>query len=239
MHLKNTIRTFLIFLRLDITKNIEYDRLTKVIMKRVLKENDNCVDVGCHKGEILDLMLRYAPKGKHFAFEPIPHLYKNLKTKYQNRVSVFPYALSDKEETSSFQLIENAPAYSGILPRKYEIKNPQIKEITVSLKKLDTLLINEKIDFIKIDVEGGEFAVLKGAEEILKKNKPYIIFEFGLGAGDYYGVKPVDIYQFLTQTIGLKISCLKDFVKHKKNLSFTQFQENFNSNTEYYFIAHQ
>jgi len=240
MRFKNIIRELLIFFHLDITKNLEYDRLTKMIMKRIIKNEDNCIDIGCHKGEILDLMLRYAPKGKHFAFEPIPYLYENLKEKYKAKTTVYPYALSNKEGESSFQLIKNAPAYSGILARKYELKNPDIEEIQVSLKKLDKVIPeNTKINFIKIDVEGGEFDVLKGAERILKENKPTVIFEFGLGAGDYYGVKPEDIYLFLTETIGLKISRLKDFIKNKTALDLEAFQEDFNTNAEYYFIAHQ
>ena len=240
MRFKNIIREILIFFHLDITKNLEYDRLTKMIMKRIIKKNDNCIDIGCHKGETLDLMLRYAPKGKHFAFEPIPYLYENLKKKYNKKATIFSYALANKEGDSSFQLIKNAPAYSGILARKYKLKNPDIEEINVSLKKLDQLIPkNITIHFIKIDVEGGEFDVLKGAEQTLKKDKPNIIFEFGLGAGDYYGVKPEDIYLFLTKTIELKISRLKDFIKNETSLSLEDFQKDFNTNTEYYFIAHQ
>src|SRR5690554_7788214 len=72
MAVKDILREILINLRLDLTKNLEYDRLTRAILKKFLKNNHNCIDVGCHKGEILDLMLTYSPQGKHYAFEPIP-----------------------------------------------------------------------------------------------------------------------------------------------------------------------
>ena len=78
---KDLIRKILKILHFDLTKNQQYDRATQQIMKRVIRSNSNCIDVGCHKGEMLDLMLKYAPKGNHFAFEPIPDYYKQLKQK--------------------------------------------------------------------------------------------------------------------------------------------------------------
>ena len=238
MTIKKILRSTLIFFHLDITKNLEYDRLTRMIMKNILATDSNCIDIGCHKGEILDLMLRYSPKGNHYAFEPIPYLYEELVKKYQNKAKVFPYALSDKNGKTSFQLVKNAPAYSGIKKRRYDIPNPEIEEIKVELKTLDHVVpLNEKIDFIKIDVEGGEFDVLKGAENIIKKNKPVIIFEFGKGASDYYGTTPLDIFNYITQELGLRIFTLKSYVKNKRSLSLADFENYFNSNREYYFVA--
>src|SRR5678816_318941 len=94
--IKDTIRKSLNALHLDLTKNLKYDRLTKEVIAQALKKNSNAIDVGCHKGEILDLILKYAPEGKHFAFEPIPDFYNALKIKYATRSEVFPFALSDK-----------------------------------------------------------------------------------------------------------------------------------------------
>ena len=56
-----------------------------------------------------------------------------------------------------------------------------IHKIKIKTTTLDEELINEKrVDLIKIDVEGGEFAVLKGSEKIINKFHPVIIFEHGL-----------------------------------------------------------
>ena len=77
--IKDTLREVLIFLHLDLTKNLKYDRLTKKILKKYLKKEYNCIDIGCHKGEILELMMHFSPEGKHYAFEPIPYLCKELK----------------------------------------------------------------------------------------------------------------------------------------------------------------
>ncbi len=239
MSIKNIIRSTLNVLHLDLTKNLEYDRLTKLIMKQVIKSDSNCIDVGCHKGEILDIILQYSPNGKHYGFEPLPFLFNKLTKKYKKKATILPFALSDKDGFSTFQYVKNAPAYSGIKKRKYDIDNPEIEEIKVELKKLDKIIpLNTKIDFIKIDVEGAELGVLKGSKELLKKFKPIIIFEFGLGASDFYGTSPLDIFNFLTKEIGLKISLLKSFLKKDSSLNLKEFEHYFDSNNEYYFVAH-
>ena len=238
MALKNIIKSSLNFLHLDVTKNLKYDRLTKKIMEKVIKADSNCIDVGCHKGEILQIIHHLAPKGKHFAFEPIPLFYNQLKINF-NTIEIYPYALADENKTTTFQYVKNAPAYSGIKKRKYAIGNPEIEEIEVEVKKLDDVIPNDvNIDFMKIDVEGAEFGVLKGAKNLLVKNKPYIIFEFGLGASDYYDTKPNDVYHLLVSEIGLNISSLGNWLKKKESLTSKEFEECFNSNCEYYFIAH-
>ncbi len=238
MNYKNIIRTFLNFLHLDLTKNLEYDRLTKSIMKQQIRANSNCIDVGCHKGEILDIMLKYSPNGKHYGFEPIPYLYNSLKEKYKNKSEILPYALADKSGNTTFQYVKNAPAYSGIKLRKYDIENPEIEEIEVEIKTLDEIIpSNLKVDFIKIDVEGAELGVLKGSRQILKKHKPTVIFEFGLGASDYYGTTPSDIFNLLSKEMGLQIYLLKSFLKNGDSLTLVEFEEYFNKNDEYYFIA--
>jgi FkbM family methyltransferase len=240
MDIKNTIRLLLNFLHLDLTQNLKYDRLTKLIMKKVIKNSSNCIDVGCHKGEILDDILKYAPNGKHFGFEPIPPMFNKLVENYKNKATILPYALSDKNGESTFQFVKNAPAYSGIIKRKYEVENAEIDEIKVELKKLDEVIPTDlSIDFIKIDVEGGEFDVLKGAIDLLKRNKPFVVFEFGLGASDFYGTKPEEIFNLLNKEIGLKISNLDSFIKDKPALEIEEFKTLYNTNKEYYFIAHK
>ncbi len=239
MDIKNIIRTALNLLHIDLTKNLEYDRLTAAIMKKVLKPDSNCVDVGCHKGEILMAMLKDAPRGKHFGFEPIPYLYQNLKKHFEGKATILPYALAEKNGTSTFQLVKNAPAYSGIKKRKYEVDNPDIEEIEVQLKKLDDVIPKStKINLIKIDVEGAELGVLKGAANLIERDKPYVIFEFGLGASDFYGTQPGDIYRFFS-TRGLAVSTLKTFIKKGNPLTLEEFIRLYQENKEYYFIAHQ
>ncbi len=240
MNIKSLLRAVLNFIHLDLTKNLEYDRLTKLIMRRVINNNSSSIDVGCHKGGILESILKYSPKGKHYAFEPIPYLFNHLEKKYKNKALIYPYALSDKAGESSFQLVKNAPAYSGIKKRKYDVANPDIEVIKVELQILDEIIPRDtKIDFIKIDVEGGEYGVLKGAKRVLKSSQPVVVFECGIGASDYYGTNPIDLYKFITEETGLRISTLKSYIKNNKALTLNDFDYYFKTNKEYYFVAHK
>lgn len=237
MEIKELIRNTLIFLHLDLSKNLKYDRLTKLIMKKLLKADSNCIDVGCHKGEILDMMLKYAPNGHHYAFEPIPYLFQELKKKFNGKATIYPYALSDETGSTSFNLVKNAPAYSGLKQRHYDIDKPDIEVINIEMETLDNLLGEKHIDFIKIDVEGGEFGVLKGAKKMLKASLPTILFECGKGASDYYGTQPADIFNYLNKEIGLKIYTLDQFIGKRQAMSQADFVDCFEKQTDYYFVA--
>ena len=237
--IKDKLRRLLNFLHLDLTKNLEYDRLTKMVLNVVVKKDSNTIDVGCHKGEILSILLNLAPEGKHFAFEPLPDYFRELQKKFGTKASIFPYALSEKSGTTNFQFVRNAPAFSGIKKRMYLTDNPGVEEIQVQMMCLDEVLPSDvKIDFIKIDVEGGELAVLKGGRNLIKKFRPYIIFEFGLGSSDFYGIDGKAMFDFLNLELEMNIATLKSFIKRGKPLSEAEFVDCFNSNSEYYFVAY-
>ncbi len=238
--LKEFIRRILIFLHFDVTKNIRYDRLTLMILDKVLSKNSNCIDIGCYKGEILQEFIKRSPEGKHVAFEPIPGFYKALKRKFKSKqLTIHNMALSDQLGMVTFNYVIDAPAYSGIKKRDYDGKNPDIELIEVKTDTLDHVLPPDySVDFIKIDVEGAEFNVLKGACNTLKKSKPVIIFEFGLGASDFYKVKPKQFYEFLAEECGYKIFVLDNFLKDESPLNMDDFINTYNAKKDYYFVAY-
>ena len=236
--IKDTIRKSLNALHLDLTKNLKYDRLTKEVIAKALNKNSNAIDVGCHKGEILDLILKHAPSGNHYAFEPIPDFYNSLKLKYDGRCSIYPFALSDSPGETAFNYVKNAPAYSGIKKRKYDVEKPDVEELHVKVETLDKIIPPDvKIDFIKIDVEGGEFGVLKGARNLLGRSRPVVVFECGLGASDFYGTKPEELFDYLDKECQYNILSLKNWLVKNQPYTREQFGECFNKNIEYYFVA--
>lgn len=236
--LKQFIKKILISLHIDLTKNIHYDRLTLNILDKVLKDNSNCIDIGCHKGEILEEILKRAPKGHHYAFEPIPIFYNALKAEFAaENITLSNIALSDKKGNATFNYVVDAPAYSGLQKREYKLKEPNIEELTVELNKLDDVLPKDyRVNFIKLDVEGAEFDVLKGAEKLMKNQSPTIIFEFGLGASDHYDVHPEEFFAFM-KNFNYDIFLLQDFIGDKSPLSEKRFLDIYKKNKEYYFIA--
>jgi FkbM family methyltransferase len=100
-------------------KNQVYDIQTIEVMKRILRRDSSCVDVGCHQGSVLKEMLRFAPEATHFAFEPLPAMYESLLETFAGlpNVHLYDYALSDTEGTTSFQHVISNPGYSGFRQR--------------------------------------------------------------------------------------------------------------------------
>jgi len=239
--MKQLLKKLLTSLHISLTRNQRYDAYTRKILEQILKPDSNAIDIGCHRGEILDLIIHFSPAGKKFGFEPIPEFYKFLETKYANDplVTISPKALYDNTGTTSFQHVLNEPAYSGIKKRRYDGKQVKINQITVATDLLDRNIPSDiPIDFIKIDVEGAELPVMRGGLETIRRCKPVIIFECGIGASDFYGTRPEQVYDLLNNDCKLKISCLRNFLDKEKSLSKQEFTHLFNTEKEYYFVAH-
>jgi FkbM family methyltransferase len=225
------------------SKSVMYDLQTIEVMKKGLYKYSNCIDIGCHLGTILRWMLQIATHGKHFAFEPVPQLYKYLSHAFQNRdnVSIYNIALSDKIGEAIFYQVSKDPGYSGFRKRRLNKRLQDVEEIVVKIDRLDNLIPkNVPINFIKIDVEGAELQVLSGAIEIIRRFNPLIIFEHGLGAADYYGTTPNDIYKLLVKDSGLKISLLKEWLinGNDDSLQKSEFASQYWEGTNYLFLAH-
>jgi FkbM family methyltransferase len=237
--MKELLKKILKSLPVDFTKNQQYDTQTKQVIARVCKPESVCIDIGCHKGEVLDLILKYSPASAHFGFEPIPDMYAALKEKYQGKpYRIYDYALSNVKGEVQFNYVVTNPAYSGIKKRQYDRADEKDTQITVKTEMLDALTANEKrIDLIKIDVEGGELLVLQGAKETIKRFKPVIIFEHGLGASDAYGATPELVFDLLTDC-GMKVSTMKRWLKKENNFSKEEFSKQYHERMNYYFIAY-
>jgi hypothetical protein len=79
--------------------------------------------------------------------------------------------------------------------------------------------------------------VLKGAKNLLVKNKPVILFECGKGASDYYGTDPLELFDFLNDIIGVRIFTLDSYIKDRRALSREGFEGCYEKNLEYYFVG--
>jgi FkbM family methyltransferase len=239
-YLPSGLKTVLKKLPVRFTKNQQYDYQTKKIINEVLNDTSNTIDVGCFRGEILDLFIDRAPNGNHFAIEPIPDNFKNLLEKYRshNRVKLFNMAASDTEGKSSFNHVISNPSYSGLKKRDYDLPNEVDQQITVDTNLLDNVIPKDlKIDLIKIDVEGAEYLVMQGAQKLIRQWKPIIIFEHGLGGSNHYGNGPNKVFEFL-KGCDLQISNLNAYIQKKSPISKEDFGNQYFKKLNYYFIAH-
>lgn len=223
-------------------QNQIYDDQTLTIMRQTLHSTSNCIDIGCHAGVFLDEILKISPHGSHYGFEPLPHLYASLKEKYRDHpnVAIHNTALSDTSGFAQFQHVVSNPGYSGLKKRRYDRPNEIIQTISVAMERLDDVVApNETISFIKIDVEGAEFQVLTGAKETIKRCRPVIIFEHGIGAADFYQTTPEMVFDLINLEFNLKCFTMEQWLNSNGtiNLSRASFCDEFRSGRNYYFMA--
>jgi FkbM family methyltransferase len=222
------------------TRNDVYDEQTVAIMRAVLRPDSNCVDIGCHRGDFLDQMLRIAPQGRHYAFEPLPDLFRRLERKYARRarVVVQELALSAASGVSTFHVNTDRPAYSGFRRRDYPSDQDRVEIIEVRTDRLDAVLPGEyRVDFMKVDVEGAELLVFEGAREHLRRDLPVVVFEHGLGSCEYYDSGPDKMFDLLAG-LGLGVSVLKGYLQGDRALTREEFERHVVRGINYYFVAH-
>lgn len=218
--------------------NAAYDEQAFAVMRRCLKRDSSCVDVGCHEGLVLKEMLRLAPAGTHYAFEPLPELYQGLLSGFPT-VRVFDVALSDSAGEATFQHVTSNPGYSGFRRRRYDRPDETVAEIRVRTARLDDLIPEtEVVALIKIDVEGAELQVLRGAAGTIRRCRPVVIFEHGSGGADCYGTTPEQVFDLLTVECGLQVSLMKCWLAGEGPLSREGFAAQFHERINYYFMAH-
>jgi FkbM family methyltransferase len=164
------------------------------VLDRIIHENSCCVDVGCHIGSALSDMLKRAPQGTHAAFEPIPTKAEWLRQRFPE-VTVFEVALAERSGEATFFVNTKLSGFSGLRRHGDEGEH---EALTVRTARLDEVLAHQRADFIKLDVEGGELAVLKGATEILARWRPRILFECTQSSLAAHGVEPAEIFGWLT-----------------------------------------
>lgn len=237
--MKKIIKDLIKKIPIAFTQNQKYDQQTKKVIQRCLKSNSNCIDVGCHEGEVLEIMLKHAPDGQHFGFEPIPEFFQNLEKKFPKNCQFHQIGLSNKKGTSTFNHVISNPGYSGIKKRRYDKPNEEDTSITINIDLLDNILPkNLKIDFVKIDVEGAEWLVMDGAKKTIKTHRPTIVFEHGIGGADIYGIRPEQVFELLNKECGLEISTMKNWLDKKSAFSKEEFVQQFEQQLNYYFIAY-
>ena len=208
-------------------------RQISLLLAFLLAQDSNCVDVGCHEGAFLREVLRLAPHGEHKAFEPLPHLASNLRAEFPS-VEVHEVALSSEAGTASFVHVVDLPGYSGLRKRTYPGEQ-SLEEVAVTTARLDDVLPQGYTpDLIKVDVEGAEELVLRGAIETLRRARPVVIFEHGAGAADHYGTTPEVIHELFEQ-VGLRIFDLDGQGPYSRE----GFAEEFHRNERWNFVAHR
>lgn len=156
---------------------IANDRLARILLERLCEKGRIFVDVGAHIGSVIGGALAHSKPSRVIAIEAVPEKAQALRQRFP-RAEIIGTAVSDHDDEVDFTVDLARPGYSSLNP---DVKS-QTKEwrvIRVRVTTLDAIVPHEGVGLIKIDVEGAELGVLRGAEAIVAASRPVIMFESG------------------------------------------------------------
>jgi len=191
------------------------------VTRRLVGRASNCIDIGCHLGSVLSLLIKLAPEGKHMAFEPVPRKASWLRRKFPE-VEVFEVALGDTPGKVKFFESLTRSSFSAFLPTG--VPEDVDRELIVDCERLDRYLPDDRsIAFIKLKAEGAEFLVLRGAVELIRRDHPSLIFQSLPGGVERFGDDRRRFFDFLTRELGYRIFLAADFLAGGGPLDWDRF----------------
>ena len=187
-----------------------YENHLRRFISAIVKPGMVCVDIGENVGFHAFLMRELTgPTGHIYAFEPNSEncrmLMLSKKENLADNFTVLPVALSDRLGAIAF-----SPAVGSNGSFMYGVDGDPILHpncTIVPTARMDDLLKVERLDFIKIDVEGAEPLALAGGEDLITRHRPVITSEFsaamielvsGTNGVDYLARRMRDNYRAFT-----------------------------------------
>jgi FkbM family methyltransferase len=182
---------------LYLKKSFEHDEIEFFKKRLAGRAAPVVLDVGANIGWHTINWARELPGGRVHAFEPTPKtlelLRRNIAQNGLRNVEVVPLAVSDKSGSAKFYECED-DAYNSLQDTKLK---KVIRSSDVTVTTLDEYAAESKLDsvaLIKIDVEGFDTAVIRGAMATIARFKPDLMVEI---TSRIEGVSPVDAIELL------------------------------------------
>jgi len=167
--------------------------------------NEYFADVGAEDGDSTKYMLEHFENGHAYVFEPNPKQFEITKERLRKypQAELFPYGIYDSNTTLRFDSQEDSVGSS---------KLSKFGHIEVEVRKLDDLLGDRKVTFIKMDIEGSELAALRGAERIIREQRPKLAICI------YH--KPEDVWEIP----GFILKCCPDYKLYIRQYSLIDIE---------------
>jgi FkbM family methyltransferase len=184
-------------------RNQREDELVRLVAASVLREDSNCVDVGANEGALLRYFVDIAPHGRHIAYEPVPALADALERQFPG-VEVRRAAACDGVGETSFVVHKELASRSSM--RSVGYSSDETEELSVRTEDIDSSLPKGYVpDLLKIDVEGAEHLVLRGARETIRAHRPLVLFEHQKSTASHYSSGPDELFELLAEDLGMRI----------------------------------
>lgn len=177
--------TFTIYGEDDYLREIgeEFEPDNIAILKLLCDQDSRVLDVGANIGMTALAFSQTCPRGQIAAIEPLPptfqYLQRNVTEAGARNLKIFNFALGNRAGTVLMQGHPSNFACSFVADN-YTIPNDDHFSYEVPVKRLDdtfSKLSLDRLDFLKVDVEGFELEVFAGAKEILNTYKPIVFLE--------------------------------------------------------------
>ncbi|MEM0144066.1 MAG: FkbM family methyltransferase [Candidatus Parvarchaeum sp.] len=148
-----------------------YEKETSQYIKKNLKPGGSFIDVGANSGYYSLLASNIVGEsGVVYSFEPFPQSYNRLKKNIElnmiRNIKIFNIALSSYDGVGVLNVSKSSDGLNSL--ENISLVSETIK---VNVNKLDTLLGEKTVDMIKIDAEGSELDIIKGARAVLTKTR--------------------------------------------------------------------
>jgi FkbM family methyltransferase len=182
----------------------EYEPAITNIISKVVRKDDVCFDIGANIGWYTTLLQTLVSEnGSIHAFEPVPSSIETLKAnialnKNADKVVLNEFALGDEEKVINIYNSASEPDGHASISKS---KNEDAEVIPIHMKTADSYLETgniKEVNFVKLDIEGAELFMLKGASNILKQSRPPIwVIEMALDTSEKLGYLPNDLIELI------------------------------------------
>lgn len=219
----------------------EWESDLRLLFKNTISKGSIVFDVGANIGAHSLLFSKIVGEnGKVFSFEPIKYnLVKLNLNKHLNdakNIEIINSAVSEVSgEVEIFEVDENQfhQGSSSLYKNEYlsSLNKKALKKNIIKSISLDDFVEsrNIKVDFIKMDIEGGELSALKGCKNLLK-HKPKLLIEYNSERIKYLGYSNLDFKNLLDNNYYCYEVLIKDDINLHDSLELFNFDRNLYGN---------
>lgn len=164
----------------------EFKRDVFAVKKSLLGNSVNVIfDVGANRGDVAQTYNSIFPDAAIYAFEPFPESFNTLQQRFgkNKRVSCYQKAVAENNESKVFYVNKNVDTNSLLKPQNTGLSSDKQVE-NLSRIEVETITLDDfcgahkidTIDILKMDIQGGEFNALRGAQSLLKDRRVSLVY---------------------------------------------------------------
>lgn len=177
-----------------------YEPIESYLLKSLIEPDDIVIDAGANIGFYSLLIAQGLKTGRVYSFEPVPQNFKSLQhnispSPKEKNIFLMNKGLWHKRDTLQFSLESDMEDNVGSFTAGAVTK--ALDQHVCEVVTLDDFCKDfQKLDFIKMDIEGAELSALKGGEKTIERFKPQFMIEINRKACERFGYNPNEIAQF-------------------------------------------